>query len=143
MLASMASYEQVLLTLNPNLSRLPNKLTSTDDISPLISASKSLTPSLTHAQPLISPSLPSSLNPVPADLLTFSTNVTFPAGSSSQVVSIPIINDLMFEMDESFEVFLCKIEGQPDAVLGIPNSGNVVIEDDDRKVIHFCSSGYC
>ena len=57
----------------------------------------------------------------------------FPAGSTSQLVSIPIINDILIENDETFEAVLSKVAGTPDVVIGTPNVANVVIVDDDRK----------
>ena len=59
----------------------------------------------------------------------------FSAGSTSQLVSIPIINDILIENDEIFEAVLSKVTGAntPDVVIGTPNVANVVIVDDDRK----------
>ena len=74
-------------------------------------------------------------NPVPDDVAPFNTTVMFPAGSTSQLVSIPIINDFLIENDEGFEAVLSKVTGAntPDVVIGTPNVANVVIVDDDRK----------
>ena len=59
----------------------------------------------------------------------------FPAGSTSQLVSIPIVSDILIENDETFEAVLSKVTGTntPDVVIGTPSVANVVIVDDDRK----------
>ena len=71
---------------------------------------------------------------VPGDVPTFApVVVNFTAGVASQVVSIPITNDIFSESDEVFEVVLSRT--MDNTVLGSPNTANIIIEDDDRMLL--------
>ena len=59
--------------------------------------------------------------------------VNFAAGVTSQVVSIPITNDLIIESDEVFEAFLTTTMNN--TVIGSPNATNIIIEDDDSMLL--------
>ena len=65
--------------------------------------------------------------------------MTFPAGSTRQSVNIPIVNDTMFELDESFQLELSVPEaavraGIIDGCDPITARRTVEITDDDRKL---------
>ena len=71
---------------------------------------------------------------VPGDVPAFApVVVSFAAGVESQVVSIPITNDLIVESDEVFEVVLNRT--MDNTVLGSPNTANIIIEDDERMLL--------
>ena len=71
---------------------------------------------------------------VPGDVPAFAPMViNFAAGIASQVVSIPITNDIIIESDEVFEVVLNRT--MDNTVVGSPNTANIIIEDDDRMLL--------
>ena len=57
--------------------------------------------------------------------------LTFNGSDNSQVVSVNIIDDLIAESDESFEVFLKLIPGSENVILGNPSVATGVILDNE------------
>ncbi|MFN8522600.1 MAG: Calx-beta domain-containing protein [Chloroflexota bacterium] len=77
----------------------------------------------------------------PADFAATATSVTFGAGETSKVVSIPIVNDSLAEGAESFSVVLSAPTGG--AVLGAPATATVTIADDDvGGAVQFSAATY-
>ena len=70
------------------------------------------------------------------DYTTVFTNVTFPAGNTSQIVIVPLNNDDILEPTEQFQVVIKEIyvigeEPIPSVVLGAITEANGTILDDD------------
>ena len=61
-------------------------------------------------------------------------DLTFSAGSTNQTVMIPIIDNMVEEVTESFTVSLSNTTGDS-AVMLNPSTTTVTIQDDDSK---FC-----
>ena len=71
------------------------------------------------------------------------TNVTgvaiFAPGETTQVISIPLHDDLLDELSESFGLVL---DGATNAVVGVPAEATVTILDDDNPLVFFSASTY-
>ena len=59
------------------------------------------------------------------------TELTFNADNANQIVMIPIIGDNVVEGTESFSVSLTTVDS---AVMLIPQTTTVIIQDDDSKI---------
>ena len=58
-------------------------------------------------------------------------DITFNLRGDPIIVSVDIVNDTIFERDESFEIFLKPIPGD-DVVIGEPSVATGIILDDER-----------
>ena len=65
------------------------------------------------------------------DYASLILNITFNSGVISQVFSVNIINDLVAESDELFEVFLKLIPGSLGVIIGEPSVAVGTIFDDE------------
>jgi len=57
-------------------------------------------------------------------------NITFSSGIDSVTISVDIVNDIIPESDETFEVFLKSLPGN-DVVIGEPSVAVGIILDDE------------
>ena len=77
-----------------------------------------------------------------SDYLTFSTTLTFPAGSgagSSQCTLVQILDDDLVEDDENFMITATLVTPNPDITVG-QGSGTVTITDIDSEGKAQCSN---
>ena len=66
-----------------------------------------------------------------SDFLFVPYNITFPAGSIHNIISIAIQDNNVFEIDEMFNVRLLTF---PSSIpVSVTNGTTVIIVDDDRK----------
>ena len=71
-----------------------------------------------------------------SDYAALSGTVTIPAGDTSAVIPVSVINDFAVEGNETVIVSLTGITaGDPDVVLGSTNSATITISDDDVPVV--------
>ena len=69
--------------------------------------------------------------PAGVDYEAVTTNLTFNASIPTQVVTIPILDDLIVESDKSFNVILTTVDT---AVTLRSQTASVTIRDDDSKL---------
>ena len=69
--------------------------------------------------------------PAPSDYISVPTELTFNAENTNQTVMVPIIGDNVVEGTESFSVSLTTGDS---AVMLIPQTTTVIIQDDDSKI---------
>ena len=62
-------------------------------------------------------------------------SVTFTAGKTTALLSVPIKDDNVFEASESFKLIIDPTSLPDDVTLGVPRAAAVVILDDDGKSI--------
>jgi len=67
-----------------------------------------------------------------ADYTNIATNLRFGLNSRKQCVLIPVINDLVPEVQECFRVMLAITTPSPGIIL-TPDSATIVINSDDGK----------
>jgi len=67
------------------------------------------------------------------DYTAVSKNLTFSATVSNQTVTIPILDDLMFEHSEMFTLALTSTD--PAVIVNPPS---ITIEDDDSELLLVC-----
>ncbi len=75
---------------------------------------------------------------VAQDYTTSSGVVTFAPGEALKIVSVPLVNDSIFEGPERFDLTLSS---PTNAAIGSPNPAEVVIDDDDLLDIRFDQDG--
>ena len=77
--------------------------------------------------------------PAPSDYTSVTTMLTFNAGNTNQTVMLPIIDNMVEEVTESFTVSLTTGDS---AVILNPSTITVTIEDDDSKlcIVHIYQS---
>ena len=71
------------------------------------------------------------ISPAGVDYEAVTTNLTFNASIPAQVVTIPILDDLIVENSKSFRVTLTTVDS---AVTLRSQTGSVTIRDDDSKL---------
>lgn len=71
----------------------------------------------------------------PEDYAGVTTTLTFPAGSTEQVVHVGIVDDTLFEGPESFTAILIDPFPTTSVVLIKPQA-TINIEDNDGMIIH-------
>lgn len=74
-----------------------------------------------------------------ADYVSSSGTITFTAGTQSQFITIPIVNNGQVEAEESFYVNLSHIQSEGANVAFSDSQGEVSIQDDDQTVIPLLS----
>lgn len=74
-----------------------------------------------------------------ADYVSTSGTITFIAGTQSQAITIPIVNNSQVEAEESFYVNLSHIQSEGANVAFSDSQGEVSIQDDDQTVIPLLS----
>ena len=81
----------------------------------------------------------SFLPPASSDYTSVTTMLTFNAGNTNQTVMLPIIDNMVEEVTESFTVSLTTGDS---AVMLNPSTTTVTIEDDDSKlcIVHMYQS---
>ena len=65
----------------------------------------------------------------PSDYTTATGTLTFLTGETNKTINVPIINDVLSEGPESFQISLSSVMGG--ASLGTPNVGSVTVSDDE------------
>ncbi|MCA9015655.1 MAG: hypothetical protein KDA77_10025, partial [Planctomycetaceae bacterium] len=70
-----------------------------------------------------------------ADYISTSGTITFTAGTQSQAITVPIVNNSQVETEESFYVNLSHIQSEGANVAFGDSQGEVTIQDDDQTVI--------
>ena len=76
-----------------------------------------------------------------ADYTSIATNLRFGLNSRNQCVLIPVINDMVSETQEYFQVKVAMATPLPGIVL-TPDTATIVINDDDGKC-EDCTVMYC
>ncbi|QDT27727.1 Calx-beta domain protein [Gimesia panareensis] len=74
-----------------------------------------------------------------ADYVSSSGTITFTAGTQSQFITIPIVDNSQVEAEESFYVNLSHIQSEGANVAFSDSQGEVSIQDDDQTVIPLLS----
>ena len=64
--------------------------------------------------------------------------VTFPAGTTTVPLDIPINDDDIYEINENFTLTINSSSLPTGVTVGNPGQATVTIVDDDRKLIYFC-----
>ncbi|WP_198000435.1 Calx-beta domain-containing protein [Gimesia alba] len=70
-----------------------------------------------------------------ADYISTSGTITFTAGTQSQAITVPIVNNSQVETEESFYINLSHIQSEGANVDFGDSQGEVTIQDDDQTVI--------
>lgn len=68
----------------------------------------------------------------PADYTSLSGSLTFPAGTTSQTITVPVLGDDIFEPNETFDVTL---SGAVNAALGDPQGVVTIVNDDIERLL--------
>ncbi|WP_417386428.1 Calx-beta domain-containing protein [Gimesia sp.] len=74
-----------------------------------------------------------------ADYISLSGTITFTAGTQSQAITIPIVNNSQVEAEESFYVNLSHIQSEGANVAFSDSQGEISIQDDDQTIIPLLS----
>jgi hypothetical protein len=75
-----------------------------------------------------------------ADYTPVSETITFNNGELSKTVSVPITNDMIYEVSETINLTLSNASGP--FFLGAPSTAVLTINDDDPAIISFRSASY-
>ncbi|MBK7030042.1 MAG: tandem-95 repeat protein [Bacteroidales bacterium] len=74
------------------------------------------------------------------DYTALSGTVTIPAGSTSAVIDLDVINDLILEDDETVTVTLSSLTGNTNISIGAPYIATVTITDDDVATVSIAAN---